>query len=139
MTGTALPIFPQTIKNSVGTVTNASGTNVVDCVSGAIDGTCIESWLITSTDSVARDFQIIFAILGSPRLITTITIPANAGNTNAIAPIDVLKSVALPGLTRSSNGIPYIYSTNNTRLQISALVTITAGAKVVSIIQAKDY
>lgn len=139
MAVTALPIYPQTIKNSVATCTNADGTIGVNVINGAVEGTRLESWLITSTDSVDRTLQLISVVAGNPILVTTVIIPANAGNTNAIPPVDILRSAQLPGISRDSNGIPYLYIIQSTALRISPTVAITVGAKIVSIIQAKEY
>lgn len=139
MAVTATPIFPQTIKNSVVTIVNADASGAKTVYTAGTNGSKIESWIISSTDSVARDLQIFMVISATSYQMTTINIPINAGNTNAIVPVNILAHAQFPGLAKDSNGNPYIYLASGTSLTISSTTTVTSPKVIYSMIQGGDY
>lgn len=139
MAVTATPIFPQTIKNTAITILPATASAFVTAYTGGTNGSKVENWIISSTDTTTRDLQVSFTISAATNLMTTINIPVNAGNTNAIPSINMLTQTQLPGLARDSNGNPYLYIASGTTLQISSTTTVTAAKVITSIVQAGDY
>lgn len=140
MAVTATPIFPQTLTNGVKTIIAADAQNAKIATSAGTNGSKVESWLISSTDTSARDVQIFLAISSVSYLLTTITIPAGAGNTASVPPINILGAgTQFPGLARDSNGNPYIYLAPGATLIIIALTTVTAAKTIFSVIQQGDY
>lgn len=139
MAVTATPIFPQTIKNTVKTILPADTSAFVTAYTGGANGSKIESWYVSSTDTSTRDLQVSFTISAATNLITTINIPINSGNSTSIPVTNMLTSAQWPGLCRDSNGNPYLYIASGTTLQISCTTTVTAAKVITSIIQAGDY
>lgn len=139
MAVTSTPIFPQTIKNTTVTIVNTDAQAFKVAYIGGSNGSKIESWIISSTDTSARDIQVAFTISGINYLISTVSIPINSGNTNAIIPINMLNQIQLPGLAKDANGNPYLYLANGTNLTISATTSVTAAKTITSIVQAGDY
>lgn len=137
----ATPIFPQLITNSVITLVNATSTGLVTAYTGGANGSKIEMWNVSSTDTAARYLQIWFTISATSYLMTTIAIPINAGNsgTGVIASVNVMSNSSWPGLPRDSNGNPYIYIASGTTLQISVVAAVTAAKTITSCIHAGDY
>lgn len=139
MAVTSTPIFPQAVKNTAITILPATASAFVTAYTGGTNGSKIENWLISSTDTTTRDLQVSFTIAAATNLVTTINIPVNSGNTNAIPCINMLTQTQLPGLARDSNGNPYLYIASGTTLQISSTTTVTAAKVITSIVQAGDY
>lgn len=133
MAVTNTPIFPQTIINPILQLTNGTGTTVTAVFAGGTNGTKIESIIVTSTDTSARDLTFYLTVSATNYALTTITIPITAGTVNNVPSVNILGSVQMPGLARDSNGNPYIYIASGTTLSANAVTTITS-AKVINII-----
>jgi hypothetical protein len=129
MAGTNLPIFPQTIANWSTVLVNANGTSTVNFVSGATNGTKVESMMATSnnTSDLALDLWVNNG--GSDTLLASILVVANSGNNSnlAIPAVDVLRSSQLPALPYDSNGNKYLYIAYGTNLKVSANVAVASG------------
>ncbi len=125
MAGTATPIFPQTIKNWAAT---SNGTTKVTLVTGDTNGDKIESIIATNTAGTAYDLILIATISAVDYQLTTISIPVNAGNTNAVVAIDILRHSNIPGLAFDSNGNKYLYVASGTtlsfKLATAAITTV---------------
>jgi len=137
----ATPVFPQTIKNYVQTFVPAdtAGTIKVIAVAGT-NGTKIEALNITSTDGTAHDLNIYVTVSAVNYLLGTVSIPINAGNTNAIVSVDVLRHTQLPFLPYDPNGNRYIYLASGSTLSIGIVVAVVTAAKTVTIFaQGADF
>jgi hypothetical protein len=136
---TATPIFPQTIRNAVLTLNNASAETVTVLYTGGANGSKIENLLVTSTDTSARDISLYFVISSTDYLVGTISIPATSGSVDSVPTVNLLASANLPGLARDANGNPYLYVGSTTSLAVGALTTITSGKQIQFIAQGGDY
>jgi len=134
---TATPIFPQTVKNGVITIVNATGTANVTSYTAGTSGAKIESWIVTSTDTSDRILNIWYNTSATNYLIGTVNIPLNSGNSTSVPTVDILAN--LTGLARDSNGNKYIYVSASNLLTISVTVAVTAAKTVTSFIQAGDF
>lgn len=139
MAGTATPIFPQLIQNWLARIQNSDASGLISVVAGGTNGSKIESLIVSSTDTSARDINIYMTNGAVDYLLTTISIPINSGNTNAIPPVDILRSGQFPGLARDSNGNPYIYVENGSTLKIAATTTVTTAKIIAALAQGGDY
>lgn len=132
MTVTATPIYPQTIKDYPIQILPADTTTLKTICAGATNGTKIESIIVTSTDTSARDVALYKTISAVDYLLGTVSIPITAGFTNAIPSIDLLNNPQIPGICVDAFGNKYILVASGTTLKIAALVTVTT-AKAISI------
>ena len=86
MAGTATPIFPQTVKNYVAQILPADTTTKKTLVTGATNGTKIESITVASTDTSARDLLLYLTVSAVDYLLGTVAIPINSGQRMMVSP-----------------------------------------------------
>jgi hypothetical protein len=91
----------------------------------------------SSTDTVNRDINILVNVggAGTDRLVATISIPANSGNTNALPAIDILHAVAsgiplLPWTAYDAYGSKVWKLKAGTTIKAAAVVTVTSGKTI---------
>lgn len=129
---TPTPVFPQTPKNYKVQIANADGQTAKTVATGGSNGTKIVSLNLSSTDTSARDIQIVITRSGTSYILGTVSVPIGAGNTSGAAAVDALRSGQVPGLPLDSDGNPFIFLADaSDTLQVIAPVTITS-AKIVS-------
>jgi hypothetical protein len=132
---TNTPIFPQTIVNSVVSITNATGNGIGNAVTiraGSTNGDKIESIAITSTDTSARVLTLIITISATNYIIGTVNIPIEAGTDGAsTAAVSLLEiNSMLPWIRRDQNNRGYLYIANGTTLKAFAQTTVTAAKQI---------
>lgn len=139
MAGTATPIYAQLIVDKPVQILPADTTTLKTIVAGGTNGTKIESLIVTSTDTSARDVALYKTISAVDYLLGTVSIPITAGFTNAIPSIDLLNNPQIPGLSTDAFGNKYIFVASGTTLKIAALITITAAKAISVIASGGDY
>lgn len=139
MAGTATPIHPQTVKGLVAQILPADASTLKTLVTGATNGTKIESINVTSTDTTTRDIAIWMTISAVSYLLGTVNIPITAGNTNAIPSVDILRSLQIPSLAFDAYGNKYLYVPSGATLQVSSLSTVTAAKALQFYAQGGDF
>lgn len=139
MTGTATPIFPQTVKSYTAQVLPADTTTKKTLVTGATNGTKIESITVASTDTAARDLQLWLTVSAVDYLLATVSIPANSGNTNALPAVDILRSAQWPGLSYDASGNKMFYIASGAVLKIATLATVTAAKEIDAVASGGDF
>ncbi|RQS84325.1 hypothetical protein [Burkholderia seminalis] len=130
MAGTATPIFPQTVKCYAAQILNSDASNVKTLVTGATNGTKIESISVATTDGTTRDVVLVMTISSVVYQLATINIPANAGNTNAIPAVDLLRHVQWPGLAYDANGNKILYVASGAVLGVKSTSTVTSAKEI---------
>jgi hypothetical protein len=135
----ATPIFPQAIRNAVQAIANADGTTIKTLVTAGANGSRIYAISITSTDTAARDLNLYVAISGTNYLIGTVSVPVNAGNTNAIMTVDLLRSAQLPFLAFDVMGNRVLDLASGSSLAVGATTTVTTAKQVTIVIQFGDF
>lgn len=130
MAGTATPIFPQTVKNYVAQILPADTTGNKTLVTGATNGTKIESITVASTDTSARDIQLSMTIGAVTYILATVAIPITAGFVNNAPAIDILRNAQWPGLAFDANGNKILYVASGAVLNVKALTTVTAAKEI---------
>ena len=127
MAGTNTPIFPQTIQNWAATIAPAQTTTLVTLASGGVNGSKIESLIISSSATSLYDAQFVVAIGATNYVLTTIPVPTTSGTVDSVASVDVLRSTLIPGLAYDSNGNKYLYIASGSILYVSSLTTLSYG------------
>ncbi len=139
MAGTATPIFPQTIRNWAQSIVNSDGQTVKTLVTGATNGTKVESIIVTSSDTTLRDLQLSVTISSVTYILATIPIPISSGTIDSVASVDILRSPYIPGLAFDPNGNRYIYVASGSTLNVEALTTVTTGKAIHIFGQGGDF
>lgn len=139
MAVTATPIYPQTHKNAVLSIVNATGTSVTTLYAAGTNGSKVEGIYVTSTDTSARDLAIYYVVSATNYQLGQISIPITAGTLNTAPSINLLTSTQLSGLPRDVNGNPYLYLASGTTLSIAAPVAVTTAKAINIIAQIEDF
>ena len=130
MAKTFTPPYPQTIKNAVVRVNNASGTTLQTLRTASAEGDRVDTIMATSTDTSNRDFGVYLTIGGTDYLIGTVQIPATAGFVNNVPTVDVLRAANMPGVPLDAYGNRCLLLASGTVLKVGALVAVTAAKQV---------
>lgn len=137
MTTTPTPIYPQTLYNAVQTITAAETTTIKALTTTQTNGLKVESILVTSNDTSARDVCLYMTISSTNYLLIQVQIPITAGQVNTTPPVNLLAGGitpgSFPGLPVDGNGNPYIYLPAGATLSVNTPVALTS-AKTMNII-----
>jgi hypothetical protein len=136
---TSTPIYPQTINTPVAQILPADTTTLKTLYTGGANGSRLEHLSCTSTDTAARDLAFYLTVSGVDYLLATLNVPINAGNTNAIYPVDIFTHPAFSWLPIDANGNRYMYIASGAVLKVKALVTITAAKAIQFNVFGGDY
>jgi hypothetical protein len=139
MAVTSTPVFPQTIKNSFAKIVTADASTFKTLYTGGANGSRIDLLLVTSTDTTARDVQLVIQASGVDYILGTISIPINSGNTNAITHLSVFQNSIFPGLNVDAIGNRVLYLESGIILKAKTLTTVTAAKEVNFIVQGADF
>lgn len=139
MTGTATPIFPQTIKGGVAQILPADTTTLKTLVTPGANGSKVDSISVTSTDTATRDVQLWITVTAVNYLLGTVNIPIGSGNTNAVPSISLLDSLQTPFIRTDNNGNKYLYLPSGGVLSIAVLTTVTAAKAIQAYAQYGDF
>jgi len=134
-----VPIYPQTIINATQIIAPADTTTVKSLVAAGTNGTKIESIIVQSTDTSNRDLALYATISGTNYPLTTIQIPLNAGNTNSVPAVDIIRSAQIPGFCYDTSGNKYLYLANGTTLSIATLTTVTTAKQITVFAQGGNF
>lgn len=134
------PTYP--LQPNVGSLilTHALGTALETVYTVGGDGASdINSFIATSTDSVAHDIQIWRTNSTGPTswLLGTVNVPLGAGNTSSVPSVNLL--AGLVGLMYDANGNPVIRLTVGDTLQVAAVVAVTAADFIYFTVSGEDY
>lgn len=131
MATTPTPIYPQTLYNAVQTITAAETTTIKALTTTQTNGLKVESIIVTSNDTSARDVCLYMTISATNYLLIQVQIPITAGQVNTTPPVNLLAGGvaglpgSFPGLPIDGNGNPYIYLPSGATLSVNAPVALT--------------
>jgi hypothetical protein len=123
MSGTATPIFPQTIVNSGVTINGVTTSTVL--VTGSANGTKIESLGVSNTSASAVTINLSVTVGAVSTLLSQFSIPASSGNAATTPPVNLLNNTQLPATVYDNNGNKYIYIASGSTLIATATGTFT--------------
>src|SRR5438105_403278 len=132
-------IYPQKVKDYAVQIAPADTTNIKTLVTGPADGTIIDSLIISSSDTSARDVTLYKTISSVNYPLCTISIPATAGTVNGVPSVDVLRSANIPGLANDSKGNRVLLVPSGTTLGIAAGTTVTTAKAISAVASAGDF
>jgi hypothetical protein len=127
---TSTPVFPQTPKSWPAQVLNADASNKKALVTAGSSGSKVEAITVASTDTSARDLQLVITTGGVDYVLTTVSIPATSGFTNALPAIDIMRNAQWSGLSYDANGNKILYLAASTVLNVKTLTTVTSAKSV---------
>jgi hypothetical protein len=117
--------LPTGANNQSVTFVNADGTTAKTLVTAGSNDTDVKSIIVASNDSAAVNLQLFINRSAVAYLLGTVNIPITAGNTGAIASVDLLGSTLIPGLPLDSIGKPYIPMKTGDTLTVAPLAAVT--------------
>lgn len=135
----ASAIFIGSVRNQPAQIQNADASNKILLVTPGASGSKVEALNIASTDTVARDVQLLVTKGAVDYILTTVTIPPNSGNLAATPPIDMLSLTNFPGVKRDQDGKGYIMLDSGTTLSMKALTTVTAAKLIQAVAWVGDF
>jgi hypothetical protein len=131
---TATPIFPQTITTGVTQILPADTTTLKTLFTAGANGSKIDNILVTSTDTGAKDLQLVVTISAVDYIVGTFTVPANTGNTNSTVTLNALAHPQLfNALNVDNNGNRCLFLATGAVLRVKSIATVTA-TRVISLI-----
>lgn len=123
------PIYVGTIKNGAVQIVNADGTTLKTLYTAGSNGSTINSIMVTSTDTTNHDIHLYINNGSTDFLIGTYQILANAGNTNAIVSVDILKH---------AQNLAYAFDAmGNKTINLQANYVLKVGLRTSSVTSAK--
>lgn len=130
--------FTQNVNPQVPqTFANADGTNVKTIFTAGADDSVVKAIIVTSTDSVARDIQFYLSDGTTNFQLRRVSIPANAGNSTSVAPVDCLSGFT--GLPLDEHGNRVLRLRRNFQLRANMVAAATSGSEVDVIVLGEDY
>ena len=142
MAVTNTPAFVQNANPGVVNIVNADAQAQKVLLTAGANGSKVESISIASSDTVARDISIYLTRAAVNYLLTTVSIPAGAGQPAApaaIPAVDIMRSAQWPGLAFDAVGNRYLLLKSGDTLTVNAPVSITAAKTVTVQAQGGDY
>lgn len=131
MAANNIPIVPNVLRDLTYVINNATGTTVsVAYTPTGTNGARIDSINITSTDTIAHDIQIYIQKSSVNYLLGTVPVPAGAGNSSTVAPVNVLLSSYMGAVVSDPYGNKVIWLDANATLAVGAAVSVTSGKQV---------
>lgn len=138
MTVSNQPIFPQAINVGVASQNNSTAGTAQTLFTAGTNGSKLESIVVTSTDTSARDLTVGLVRSATTYTLGVISIPAGAGNTDTIPGVDIMRNSQIPGFAYDNNGNRYMYLKNGDTITVNA-ATITSGKVINAVAQGGDF
>jgi hypothetical protein len=142
-------ILPQAPRSAPAQIANSDATGLVPLVTGGANGTKVSSIVATNTDTNAYTLQLVLNVGGTVSggvvtggtnyLITSVSLPASAGNVAGTPPIGVLGAAAIPGIAIDGSGVPYLYVNAGAFLCVALTATIASGKLVSALATVADF
>jgi hypothetical protein len=124
------PIFPQTIFVETKQIVNSDSTNLVTLLTGDADGTRIDSIIVSSTDTTARDLQLWITKSATDYLLGTVQIAINSGNVNSTPSVQYLTASNFPVLPVDANGNRFLMLDSGVTIKAKVLVAVTSAKAI---------
>ena len=132
------PNFPGLARWSFQTFVNADGTTAKTIFTPGSAGSKIVAITAFSSDSAARDLRINLNRSATNYPLTTVSVPINSGNTNAIPPVAVLQTTQSGGTIAAPSGVlpidqdgqVYFFLQSGDLLTAAPLVAVTAATQI---------
>lgn len=146
MAMTSTPAFLQTVQTGGVQILPADTTAKKTVFTAGANGSKVEMFNIASTDTSARDIQVFLNDGTTDYLLTTIAVPANAGNTNSVPPVGLLTFISSAVYTTPNFQLPvdamgnrFIHLKAGWSIKAASLTTVTATKAVSILVQGGDY
>jgi type IV secretory pathway VirB6-like protein len=129
----------QNLKNPCVTILPADATALkVLYIAGANDAV-VKAINASSTDTAARNLALYINNGVADFLVGAVNIPITAGDTGAIASVDVLASALIPSLPLDQNGKRQLLLQAGYSLKVGVLVAVTAAKQIDVVAFAEEY
>lgn len=132
---TATPVFAQTIAVGNAKIVNADASTLKTILTAGTNGTLIDSIVVSSDDTSARDMQFWTTTGGVDYLLFTMSIPANSGFTSSVSILSVLDNTRTGSSTAPLGW--YLLDSNGNKLFRLAAGEILKAKMLTSVTAAK--
>ena len=130
--------FTQNVNPQVPqTFVNGDGTTVKTCYTAGADDSVIKTIIVTSTDTAARDIQFHISDGTTNFQLRRVNIPASAGNSTSVAPVDCLSGFT--GLPLDEHGNRVLRLRRNFQLRANMVAAVTAATEIDVIVLGEDF
>lgn len=127
MANSNVSFYPASIRaTDVQTILPADTTAVKTLSIAGTNGSRIEALVATSNDSSGHDIAIYLTVSAVNYLISTISLPANAGFVSTVNSVDILRALPMQFLQFDSSQNKFLLLPPGATLSIQSLVTVTA-------------
>lgn len=138
MAVTTTPAYPQAINLGIGQILPADTTSLKTVFTAGANGSLIQSIGMSSTDTSNRDVVFYVTRSATDYQICTIQAPLSAGNTNAIASVDVLRHAMWPWLQYDMAGNRQLRLKSGDVLKFACTGTVTAAKAITCFADGED-
>lgn len=104
------PFFPAGLQSIA--LANGVSTTTANIVQGGVNGTKIESLVITNTDTIDHALTIAINVASAITNVANVNIPAGAGSTLGVLPVNLFANNQFAFLPQDANGNKYLYLAN---------------------------
>jgi hypothetical protein len=129
----------QNIKNPCVSILPADTTTLKTLYTAGANDAVVKAINISSTDTTARNVGLYINNGVSDFLIGVVNVPITAGDTGAVASVDVLASALIPSLPLDQNGKRVLPMQATYILKVGALVAVTAAKEIDVTCVAEEY
>lgn len=126
MAVTSTPVFEQAINVLPVQILAADNQTYKTAFTAGANGSKIESMIVTSNDTSARDITINITRSATNYQLAQISIPITAGYLNTAPCVNILQHAQFPGLAYDANGNKYLLLKSGDTLTVNAPVSLTA-------------
>lgn len=140
MSGTATPIFPQTINNGNAKIVPADTTNLKTLYTAAANGSRIDAIYLTSTETANnRDIQFVLTVSAVDYVIGTVQVPLNSGFSSAVPTVNAFASTQFTQLNVDNMGNKELTLVAGAVLKAKSLTTLATGKEISILVVAGDF
>lgn len=135
------PFFLGSVKVSAVQILPADTTSLKTLFTAGASGSKVNAIFVSSTDTSARDVQLVMTIGGTDYIIGTHTVPINTGNTNAAPALNLLSVSSIsPAFAHDQDGNHHLLLPASATLRVRlASGAVTASRVINFIAQGGDF
>lgn len=124
------PLIPSAVNTIAAKIVNGDGTNLITVYDPPTNGGRIDSLILVSDDTSARDVQFVITISSVDYILGTVSVAANSGTTSAYPVKNVLTDGNWAYWLYDQVGNKTLYLKDTAVLKAKATATITSGKTI---------
>lgn len=129
----------QNIKCAAYSILPADTTTYKTLYTAGANDAVVKSLMACSTDTAARNVVLVVNNGTADFIIGCVNVPITAGDTGAVAAVDLLAAALLPGLPLDQNGKRVLPMQTGHILKVGVLVAVTAAKQIDCVAVVEEY